>query len=435
MLLVKRLVDGVSLLLMFYVGLHLPRSFLLLYIFVGLVIWRACLGGQALRKSLNGLRSALVLRPALILLLFSIAYGSSMLAWRFWTLPADSLDLFNSLLLPTLLFLAGAQAASFSRLWSTRVLLAYAVGGLAYLLLALMLAREPWWDWSQVFPASISVPWGSAEEMNVRSVEQNGYAALLLLAPGLLMLASSALAARLLGLAFILLSALGLHAVQSLQGRLGFVALLCAALPVLALLISRWSSSFYSAMRTSWRPRFLAAFGLSAAIAAAVSACVRFRPSDLGIWSQGVCDERFSLFASMLMRLHQAPWGGRLLRVPYWPCGGLEPIVLDPSNGEVFMAHNVFLDIYFSAGFLPVLLLLVVILPGFWVGLRGFCLAWPRWDWLVCLRWGWVCLLVCQWLFQPLLYSDGLLYYLSFFVVGLCLVEGARSFSEAQSGQ
>jgi hypothetical protein len=40
-LLVKRFIDGLLLLLIGYVGLHLPRSFLLLYLFVVLVFLRA----------------------------------------------------------------------------------------------------------------------------------------------------------------------------------------------------------------------------------------------------------------------------------------------------------------------------------------------------------------------------------------------------------
>jgi hypothetical protein len=67
-LLVKRLIDDLLLLLIGYVGLHLPRSFLLLYLFMVLVF------------------------------------------------------------MPLLLFLAGTQVASFLRLWSTRLLLSYGLG-------------------------------------------------------------------------------------------------------------------------------------------------------------------------------------------------------------------------------------------------------------------------------------------------------------------
>lgn len=430
----KRLLDGVVLLVLFYVGLHLPRSFLLLYVLILMVFGRACMGRSGLRLVVRTLRSAVVLRPGLLLLLFSIAYGLGMVAWRFWALPADGLDFVNALLLPALLFLAGAQAASFPRIWSTRLLLAYALGGLVYLLIALMSAREPWWDWSQVFPASIAVPWGSSTQINVRSVEQNGYPALLLFAPGLSLISASATSRRLIGLCFAVLSLLGLHVVGALQGRLGFLALVCATAPVLALLVPGWLTALSRSWRVPWRVRAaLSAFGLVLFAVVVAAAYSRLPASGVGIWAQGLCEERFSLFGSMLMRLGQAPWGGRLLQVPFTPCSGPGPLLLAAEGGDVLMAHNVFLDIYFSVGLVPVLLLLAAILPACWVVIRGFSTAWPVWDWQVCLRWGWICLLLCQWFFQPLLYSDGLLYYFSFFLLGLFLVEGVRAFSEVAS--
>jgi len=77
------------------------------------------------------------------------------------------------------------------------------------------------------------------------------------------------------------------------------------------------------------------------------------------------------------------------------------------------------------------LLLLAAVLPPLVVTLRGFLLSWLHWDWQVSLRWGWLCLLLCQWLFAPLLYSDGLLFYLSFFLLGLFAVESTRGFDVA----
>ena len=91
------------------------------------------------------------------------------------------------------------------------------------------------------------------------------------------------------------------------------------------------------------------------------------------------------------------------------------------------MVHAVVLDIYNDAGFLPVVLLLSALLPalasivrGFWsLSARGTC----DWQWSV--RWSWFVVLLTQWLFQPLLYGDGLLYYLSFLVLGLLAAEFA----------
>jgi hypothetical protein len=58
-----------------------------------------------------------------------------------------------------------------------------------------------------------------------------------------------------------------------------------------------------------------------------------------------------------------------------------------------------------------------------WGVIRGFVAQLPYGDWQHALRWCWVCLLAVQWLFQPLFYSDGLLYYFTFLVIGLTAQE------------
>lgn len=429
----KRPIDTLLLLLTGYVGLHLPRSFLLLYVIVGLLFWRTCLVHLEESEPLRWVQSPGVLRSALFLLVFSVTYGFGMLAWGFWLLPADALDALNALLLPGLLFLAGVRAASLPRTWSTRLLLTYAFGALLYVLIALAFARSPWWNWSQVFPVSITVPWGSSVAINVRSVEQNGYPALLLLAPGLMLtFGSSTVPRRLLGAAFLSLSALGAHVVGALEGRLGWLTLVVSMLPVVVLLAVRLIASVPRSWCRSWPiPALVAMFGL-AGVGTGI-AVLNSRLQGSGIWSQGLCEERFSLYASILARLGQAPWGGRRLQFPFRTCGDQALNLVFGAAGQVGIAHNVWLDIYYTLGFVPVLLLLAALAPSALAVVKGFVSAWPAWDWQVCLRWCCFCLLLGQWLFQPLQYSDGLLYYLSFFVAGLFLVEGRRAFLEPES--
>lgn len=433
MLLVTRPIDMLLLLLTGYVGLHLPRAFLLLYVIVGLLFWRTYLVQPEAAVPLQWLQSPVVLRSALFLLVFAVTYGLGMLVWGFWLLPADALDVLNALLLPGLLFLAGVRTASLPRIWSTRLLLAYAVGALFYVLIALAMARSPWWDWSQVFPRSITVPWGGSGAINVRSVEQNGYPALLLLAPGLMLtLASSTASKRLLGAAFLLLSAFGAHAVGALEGRLAWLTLVISMLPVVVLLAMRLIALVPRSWCRSWRiPALASMVALAGAVAG--RSVLNSRLEGSGVWSQGLCEERFSLYASILARLGQAPWGGRLLQAPFRTCGDQALNMVFGAAGQVGIAHNVWLDIYYTLGFVPVLLLLTALAPSALATVKGFLSAWPAWDWQVCLRWCCFCLLLGQWLFQPLQYSDGLLYYLSFFVAGLFLVEGRRAFLEAGS--
>jgi hypothetical protein len=265
-------------------------------------------------------------------------------------------------------------------------------------------------------------------EMNVRSVEQNAYPALLLFPPALLLLGDRTSRGRqLLGMVFLGLSLLGAHAVWALNGRLGWLALALAFLPVLGLVLSK--------LRHGLR------LGVIIGIAVLFTGVLWARGSILGsvqtagIWSQGFCDERLSLFAGFLTRLHQAPWGGRLLRVPFHVCGQTGQLFLAAKGASLEQVHNVVLDIYFNVGIGPVVFLLSVLIPVLAVVIRGFVLAWPLRDWQLLLRWGWLCFLGCQWLFQPLLYADGLLYYFSFFVLGLLVVEARRGFTGLEAGK
>jgi hypothetical protein len=413
LLLVIALLNAAAFLLIGYIGLHLPRSFLFYYLFSGVIL--VLVNRHGYHHGPLPLRSQTPTTIALIL--FTTAYVFGMLAWGFWVWPMDALDCINALVLPALLFCAGSKAAQLSQRWSSGLLLSYSIGGLAYGLSALANAREPWWDVSQVFPLAIQVAWPSLAEINVRSVEQTAYPSLLLLAPALLLLARPTMSRqRLLGLLFLVISLLGAHVVWALNGRLGWLALFLALLPLVGLMVSTLHATC-SVFRGN---RFLIA-AFVAAFLTFVLSLLRFGGvTKASGWSQGLCDERFSVFGSMLMRLHQAPWGGRALQIPYTLCGdqGASAFLSYP-DGSITVVHNVPLEIYFTVGWLPVVLLMIVFVPNLLLILRGFWSGWSRCDWHFLLRWGWLCFLACQWLFQPLLYSDGLLYYFTFFLLGL----------------
>ena len=418
--------NAAAIFLIGYIGLHLPRSFLLFYIFAGAVLARARF--LAYEKTATAFRYQL--RTAVLLLIFAITYAVGMVLWGFWTWPTDSLDIINSLVLPALLFFVGTQAGRLSRAWSTGVLLAYSFGGLVYGLAALARSREPWWNVSQIFPLTIGVAWPSLAEINVRSVEQNAYPALLLIAPALWILARpTSSRQRLLGMLLLALSLLGAHVVWSLNGRLGWLALVLALLPIARFFLVAIQKHL---SLTSKRILLLV---FSSAVALLAFATYFLRPGSFdgsGVWSQGLCDERISTFASMLTRLHYAPWGGRVLRIPYVLCGDFSPsALLAYPDGSITMVHNVILEIYFTAGWLPVVLLAIALFPSLVLIARGFLSGWACCDWYFLLRWGWFCSLLCQWLFQPLLYSDGLLYYFTFFLIGLFAVRSVPRCSAA----
>lgn len=400
-----------------YVGLHLPRAFAVLFLLSALVALAAFVRGG------RSLRLALVVQPEwrlslALCALFSVAFVAGFLGWGFWSWSADRADIINALILPTLLFWAGLQLGSWKRGFNTSLLLAYTLGSLVYVLLALALSRTPWWNLQQVFPSAITVPWGSEGPLNVRSVEQNGFAALLLLGPAITLFFTRASGlARLAAVALVAAAFLGGHAVWALDGRLGWLALVLSLLPALprlwgwlrGVVATRGAVGFTSAALLGGA----LVYGLRALIAQAASP----------IWSQGLCDERFGLFAAMLSKLHEAPWGGKRLVVAFATCGTPIPVTFAEEGGAINAAHNVFLDLYFAVGVVPVLLLLLFLARPLWGVIRGFVAQLPYGDWQHALRWCWVCLLVVQWLLQPLFYSDGLLYYFTFLVIGLMAQE------------
>jgi hypothetical protein len=358
-----------------------------------------------------------------------------MVHWGLWRWPADRLDLINALLLPTLLFLAGLQVPRLGRRFGSALLLAYGAGALAYLLAALAVSRSPWWAVDQLFPQSISTAWGagSGAPLNVRSLEQNAILAMALVPLAIQLLlprwappaviaspAASAPPRQLapgragpLAGAVLLVALLGLHGVWSLQGRLGWLALALAAAPAIPALLAKARRGPLTGICLALAA--IAAGGLGRQLLAA--------GADAG-WGQGLCDERWSLHWALLSHLGEAPWGGHQLRVAYRLCNG-SAASFGSSDATVAMAHNVLLDMYNDVGGLAPLLLLAALLPALVVVVRGFGAAARarRWDWRVTLGWAWFAVLATQWLFQPLLYADGLLYYFSFFALAVGVTE------------
>lgn len=415
-----RVLQAVAVLLAGLIGLHLPRAFMLLYGLVALLIG-AVLWWPAVRQG-DRRRSRWLL--ALPLLFSSLFYGAGMVHWGFWRWPADRFDLINALLLPTLLFLAGLQVPRLGRRFGSALLLAYGAGALVYLLAALAVSRSPWWAVDQLFLQSISTAWGPGHgaPLNVRSLEQNAILAMALVPLAIQLLlprwASPAASpspgrSRLLAGAVLLAALLGLHGVWSLQGRLGWLALALAAAPAILALLARA------------RRQPLAGICLALAAIAAGGLGRQLLALRAGTgWGQGLCDERWSLQGALLSHLGEAPWGGHQLRVAYRLCNG-SAASFGPSDANLTMAHNVLLDMYNDVGWLAPLLLLAALLPALVVVLRGFGAAARarRWDWRVALGWAWFAVLATQWLFQPLLYADGLLYYFSFFALGVGVAE------------
>jgi hypothetical protein len=281
---------------------------------------------------------------------------------------------------------------------------------------ALFVARHPWWALDQIFPGEISTPWGVPQVVNVRSIEQNGILALSLLPSALLLAVKPAVPARAGAVVIGGASLLGLHAVLSLNGRIGFLALALALLPLFPV---AWQS------RQHW-PKSLTAAGLGGIVL--IGAVIGRHPSVQRLLAGGFCDERFGIYSGFLQQLAHGLWGGHRITFSTFLCDGTTPYGFGGGvERPLTMVHSVVLDIYNDAGFLPVVLLLSALLPALASIVRGFWSLSARgaWDWQRSVRWSWFVVLLTQWLFQPLLYGDGLLYYLSFLVLGLLAAEFA----------
>ena len=399
--------------LVFLVGLHIPKAFTLLYGSLVLCTLQVC---QA-RRSYTSSPPAYWRWSLLGLSLYGVVYLVIMLYWGFASPQGSGLmDCISALVLPVGCFWIGLRLPLLGRATATKLLLAYGLGALVYVVAALVAARHPWWAIDQIFTLKIATPWGQPTVVNVRSIEQNGILALTMLLPAFFLAVTPELRARAWALVMAVSALLGLHAVLSLNGRLGFLALVLALVPLLAV---AWHS------RQSWS-RSLVAATLGGTVL--MGTLMGRHPSVQRLFAGKLCDERFGIYAGFLQHLGQGPMGGHQIQMSSFLCDGKTPLAFgDGAPDSLTMVHNVVLDIYNDAGFLPVFFLLVALVPPLVAILRGF---WSlsikgMWDWQWSVRWSWFVVLLTQWLFQPLLYGDGLLYYLSFLVLGLLAAEFA----------
>ena len=374
-------------------GVAMPRSFLLLYLCFGTVLW---IGRSRPTPPLPGL----VRWSAAWLPLFGFAYAWMQVVWGVWSLSWSwAPEIAGVVLLPVAALLSGWLLAQWGSRQGSRAMVVYALGCLAYAALCLAVSRTPWWHLDQRFDLLIRVPWGPEAWRNVRSVEQRGFLALALL-PVAWALLRTAPPKRLKALLLAVVAGLGWHVAWATGGRLGYAVLLLASLPCLLWLPSRWLQG-----------SALLVVGAAAAVA----------------WGRGwLCDERYALMLGFVRRMPQAPWGGRQLVFPYTSCDPQTWLHFGSFPGaNASLAHNVVLDVYNDAGIVPFACLVAAMLPLLWCVLRGFVL-----DFLssgvgpgLQLRWAMFSVLLIEWMFQPLLYSDQQLFVMGFVFLGFVVAE------------
>jgi len=388
--------------LAFLFGLGFPKSFSLLYVVLLVGGW------QAVR------RGALPPSPrlhwaAMALLLFGCSYAVIQVwhgVWAPW--PSFVPEILAVAVLPSAGLLAGWLLSRERLADQSRWLLAYVLGCLVYALSAVFLSHQPWWNLGQTFTHVLRVPWGEPQWLSTRAVEQRGFLSVVQLALVGPLLWQTPRRWGLL-LACLGLGALGLYVAYSTQSRIGVFTMYLALIP----LLWHWRAG-------RWRRLALACYGLAPLLA---------------LLSGRVCDERFGLVAQFLAHMARAPMGGRLLAFPYASCLPHEQLVFGSQPGSTaFTPHNVILDVFNDAGWIPFALLMFAMLLLLKAWLQGFFQALEvqgSSPGLV-LRWGIFSVLLVQWLAQPFLYTDQLMFSLGFVFFGITLREfGGRSVAVA----
>lgn len=379
-------------------GLHVPKAFSLMALAYILLAWRC--------------RAALLSPPSVIrccapvLLVFGISYGLISLHFGLWTLAGRDLwDLIGIALLPAAgLWIGGRSAAVLSWRQMAGLWLAYGLGALLFAWIVLLKSRffpagQLLEIWLRRREQLISVPWGTDLLMNVRSIEQNAALALAWLVPGLWLLVIGT--QRRLAVVLVVSGLLALAAVLAFNSRLGLLLAALGIVPVLVASKRRWvwwllggGSALVLALQLGpgWWPRLLAR----------------------------LYDERFDRFIGFLMAAPQFPWGGNQIHFVYVDHQRHSLVEFDARNGELL--HNVIFDIYARVGWWPALLLLLGLIPLLLKASLHLCAALrvPETGELggAVLAAGMLLCLTLQWLFQPLIFADGLLFYLGFLVLG-----------------
>lgn len=398
------------------VGAHVPRSFTLMYLILGLSALMALPSESRhnIPLPLSGQRLFRILQ--LLVFLFSLSYPLAMVHYGFWDLDKRYLpDILNALLLPNALFLWGFHMACKRFRLLNACLLAYSFGGLVFLLSALIHTRGFDWFAFGFSHGSLSLPWGNHSSMNVRSVEQNGILNIVMMPVGIY-----ALSVRRywLSVFFLSLSFIALLAVLPLaNGRLWIISILLSFWPLACRSFNSVSSRL-TLTQYSWT-------GPACLISLIATIILSVHPR----FNDFFCDERFEMYRQAVIHWKELISGGRLLAFRSLLCDGRSSVLVSLNgmpNSDVTMLHSVPLDVAASVGLLvafPLLVVLATALVLFFV----FALCWARnqatlpttFDSYV--FWSFLATLIPQLFFQPLIYGDGLLYYLSYAVIAALL--------------
>jgi len=400
----------IPLLLVFLVGLHLPKAFTLLYLLYAVLFWQTRNAPVVAHRRLWPL-------PALEV--FSVGYSWTSLHYGLWSLQGrDLLDLISMLVLPWGGVWLGARLA---QCWTPRQLsgiwLVYGLGALAYVWAVLVLGRDalsssPLEIWMQHRDLSIAVPWGHQGVMNVRSVEQNASFAVAWMFPGLWLLRRQEQPR--LALLMLVAGVFGLLAVFAFHGRIGLLVALLSLVPLAWASASERQAARQPLQFTAW-----ALLGLVGFLLLSVFSLLWGRGDITSRLLARIYDERLDRVLAFFSHIPDTLWGGQRLSFQYFEQQRQLWIGFDASAGD--MLHSVPFDLVVRAGLIPTVAILVAVVPLLCRAFRqlGHLLSDSSSRGYALIAAGFLIALTVQWLFQPLIYADGLLFYFGFLGLGV----------------
>lgn len=408
-------------------GLHIPRSISVMTIAFLVVSYVSSESIVFVAR-----RHATVLILAAI---FGVLYTSVSAYFSLW--PADSrgyLESVSFLLLPTIGLFSGLNLSSSSvnlrRLkW---ILYAYLSGSALYFLasLALTFLRQPALNPFSFGGASfldasfLNDPWSLHHRVNIRSMEQNIVIACavfppLLLTKKLLHRSYSSLSLAAIGIIAIFVGLL-------VQSRL--VGLTCLFSAAITLILIQFSKPQIK-NRLSSKHLFLPGLLLLSLLSLAVSFSLGRGPVFGRLLSR-IYDERFDRALSLFQHLPDTIFGGKVVVFSFWDIQRQASFIFDARAGDLM--HNVFLDVLIRTGILPMVILIVLVsllacnIPRYLTSLLPVATTPDPFS----LSLAFLSVLVFQWLFQPLIYSDQVFFFLSFFILGAFQPSISRSNAE-----
>jgi len=383
---------------LFLLGLNLSKSFTLVALLLTGGLW---IGRDNIKRALG---QPMIKALVLCLMLFGLSFSVRQYQLGFWNQGLQSVsDVLTYTLLPSACLVFGfvARQRWIGRSAVTTAAIAFAMGGLLYVLIALGISRDPWWNVAEVFTSGVNVPWSQHGQFvqNVRSVEQRAFPALMLLCCVPMTIAKKQLRWRSRSLLLLTAGIIAYYSLYALNGRLRYVALALSFTPYLFMIKQRLLRWFIFALA-----------------AAAVGLGLQFR------W---LCDERFPMQLAFLGHIQRFPWGGREISFTFHGCPGQGDFQFAPPPNFLHLPHNIFLDIVNDAGAVPALFLLIAASLSLITITREFAdvAISGTWDANQMLRSGLVSALFCQSMWQPFLYSDRMIFVLSFLLTGALIAE------------